>query len=148
MKKSVGINVEMPKEKCDDNNCPFHGSLKCRGNIFQGTVISAKMHKTAIIGWTRKLVVKKYERYITKKTRIKVHNPSCINAKEGDIVKISQCRPLSKTKHFVIIKVMGREKGFIEKEEALTEGKFKKTKKEQENIKENQEEEKKENVSV
>jgi small subunit ribosomal protein S17 len=33
------------------------------------------------------------------------HNPPCINAKEGDVVKIAECRPLSKTKKFVVIEV-------------------------------------------
>ncbi len=28
--KDIGINVGKPTRKCDDNNCPFHGSLKCR----------------------------------------------------------------------------------------------------------------------
>jgi len=136
MKNSIGIDVKMPKEKCDDNNCPFHGSLRCRGNVFLATVISSKMHKSVIVEWTKQHLVKKYERYLTKRTRIKAHNPPCINAKEGDIVKIAQCRPLSKTKHFVVIEIMSKEKAFIEKVELKDEAKFKKTKKEEENIKE------------
>jgi len=140
MKKSIGIDVKVPKEKCEDANCPFHGSLRCHGNIFQATVISAKMHKSAIVEWSRQQRVKKYERYLVKRTRIKVHNPPCIDAKEGDIVKISQCRPLSKTKHFVVIEILGKEKAFTEKVELHEEGKFKRTKKEEENIKEETEE--------
>ena len=38
-----------------------------------------------------------------KRTRLHAHNPSCIDAKEGDTVKIMECRPLSKTKKFVVI---------------------------------------------
>ena len=73
----------------------------------------------------------KFERYEKRRTRIKVHNPECINAKEGDIVKISECRPLSKTKNFVIIENLGKEKGFTERIEALEEGKTRKEKKEE-----------------
>lgn len=101
--KDIGIEVVPPAEKCDDKNCPFHGTLGVRGKIFTGTVVRSKMRKTAIIEWERVRAVPKYERYEKRKTRIKVHNPPCINAKEGDIVKVMETRPLSKTKNFVII---------------------------------------------
>lgn len=90
-------------EKCDDANCPLHGSLKTRGRSFKGHVVSAKAQKSAVVEWSRVKKIKKFERYEKKRTRIQVHNPSCINAKEGDYVEIMECRPLSKTKKFVII---------------------------------------------
>ncbi len=122
------------KITCDDKNCPVHGSLSCRGKILTGTILSAKMHRTAIVGFERRVHLPKFERYEKRNTKIKVHNPECINAKEGDIVKIHECRPLSKTKHFVIIDKTGKERGFIEKMEAKEESKFKKTEKEEKNI--------------
>lgn len=130
-KKSIGRNVDFPKQKCNDENCPFHGNLKCRGRIFLGTVISSKMHKTVVVEWYRTVYLPKYERYEKKRTKIKAHNSACLNAKEGDVVKISECRPLSKTKNFVVIQVIGKETGFIERRGALEEGKFKETKKEE-----------------
>ena len=36
-------------------------------------------------------------------SRITAHNPPCIDAKTGDKVKIAECRPLSKTKNFVVV---------------------------------------------
>ncbi|MCK4969892.1 MAG: 30S ribosomal protein S17, partial [Thermoplasmata archaeon] len=33
------------------------------------------------------------------------HNPPCLSAKEGDNVTIAECRPLSKTVNFVVVKV-------------------------------------------
>lgn len=130
-KKSIGRNVDFPKQKCNDKNCPFHGTLKCRGRAFLGTVISSKMHKTVVIEWSRTIYLPKYERYEKKKSKIKAHNPACLNAKEGDVVKISECRPLSKTKNFVVINIMGKEAGFKERIESLEEGKFKEKKKEE-----------------
>ncbi len=47
----------------------------------------------------------RYERYEKRRTRVAAHNPPCINAKEGDKVVIAECRPLSRTKKFVIIEV-------------------------------------------
>lgn len=101
--KNIGIEVVAPKDKCDDKNCPFHGTLGVRGKTFVGTVVKSEMRKTAIVEWQRTRMVPKYERYEKRKTKIKVHNPPCINAQAGDIVKIMETRPLSKTKNFVIV---------------------------------------------
>jgi small subunit ribosomal protein S17 len=123
--KNIGIDVKLPKQECDDENCPFHGSLTCRGRVFTGTVVSDKMHKTVVVEWLRRNYIKKYERYEKKRTKIKVHSPPCINAKEGDIVSLIECRPLSKTKNFVIVENLGKEKGFVERAEAMEEAKVK-----------------------
>ncbi|MDD3263725.1 MAG: 30S ribosomal protein S17 [Candidatus Nanoarchaeia archaeon] len=104
MKKSVGTDIEFPKETCNDKDCPFHGNVSMRGNTFSGKVISAKMQKTVVVEWSRKEYVKKFERYLVKKTKVKAHNPECLDVKEGDNVLISETRPLSKTKHFVVLK--------------------------------------------
>ncbi|RLG67396.1 30S ribosomal protein S17, partial [archaeon] len=37
------------------------------------------------------------------RSRIPAHSPPCLDIKEGDIVKIGECRPLSKTVHFVVL---------------------------------------------
>ncbi len=101
--KSIGIEVNLPKERCNDRNCPFHGTLKLHGRVFRGRVTSTKMHKTATINWERLFYLPKYERYEKRKTKIKAHVPPCIMVKEGDFVKIMESRPLSKTKNFVVI---------------------------------------------
>ena len=126
---NIGIKVATPKEACTDSQCPFHGNLSIRGATFVGTVRANKMTKTVSIDWERRKVLPKYERYEKKRTKIKAHNPPCINAQEGDVVKIMQCRPLSKTKNFVVIENYGKQKGFEERMEALEESKFKKVKK-------------------
>ncbi len=104
---SIGIKgIEAPVKKCDDANCPFHGSLSIRGRIFEGVVKSDKMAKTVTVEWSRMIKIPKYNRYIVKRSRVKAHNTECINARVGDKVLISECRPLSKTKKFVVIKVV------------------------------------------
>ena len=139
--KNIGIKVIAPAGKCEDGNCPFHGSLKCRGRIFTGTIVSVKMQKTAIVEWEYKQFLKKYERYEKRGSRVSAHNPVCIGANEGNVVKIMECRPLSKTKNFVIVEILGKEKGFKEKMEAKEEAKFKKeVKKDEEKTDESQEE--------
>lgn len=124
--RNIGAALETPKQKCNDVKCPFHGSLSVRGRQFTGIVVSAKMRKTAVIEFERLHFLKKYERYEKRRTKLKVHNPECINAKEGDVIEVIECRPLSKTKNFVIIKKVGIEKGFREKMEAREAGKIEK----------------------
>ena len=136
MVRKIGLDVKEPKEKCDDKNCPFHGSLRVRGRQFTGVVISAKMHSTATVEWVRTVHIPKYERYEKKRSKIKAHNPRCINAVDGDLVKLMGCRPLSKTKNFVIIEKMGRERLFTERMEAEEEAKVKEKKEIKEEVKE------------
>ncbi len=104
IQKNIGIEAGTVKGTCTDDKCPFHGMLKVRGRIFSGTIASAKMRKTATLHLERREYVRKYQRYEKKLTKLKVHNPDCMAAKEGDNVTVAECRPLSKTKKFVIIK--------------------------------------------
>jgi len=105
--RNIGVEVAPPKDSCNDDNCPFHGTLGVRGKILEGTVVSSKAQKTIVVEKEYLQSVPKYERYMRKHTRISAHKPDCINVKLGDKVKIAECRPLSKTKHFVVIEVTG-----------------------------------------
>ena len=124
--KNIGIKVNAPKKECKDSKCPFHGNLKPRGRTFTGVVLAKDTHRTATIEWTYSIFIPKYERSETRRTKIHVHNPPCIDANVGDIVRVAETRPLSKTKNFVIIENLGKKKGFIEelaaREEATVEG--------------------------
>ncbi len=108
MVKDIGLDVKPPERECDDKNCPFHGDLRVRGQILTGRVVKT-YERTAVI--ERELIryVRKYERYLKKRSKIHAHNPPCINAKPGDVVTIAECRPISKTKSFVIVEVVRRE---------------------------------------
>lgn len=102
--KKFGLDVPMPKEKCEnDVKCPFHGNLKLHGRTFTGTVIKKDTHKTVNVEWARSHYIPKYERYEKRRSRVKAHNPKCIDAQVGDKVKIMECRKLSKTKSFVVL---------------------------------------------
>ena len=64
------------------------------------------MDRTVVIQQRREKLINKYQRYEKRQSKIHAHNPPCINAKVGDTVKFSECRPISKTKSFVIIEVI------------------------------------------
>ena len=123
--KTIGIKVKAPTKECADKKCPFHGNIKGRGRAFTGIVLKKDVHRSATVEWTRKIKIPKYERFEKKRTKIHVHNPSCIDASEGDNVKIMECRPLSKTKNFVVIENLGKQFGFEQMEEAREESKKK-----------------------
>jgi small subunit ribosomal protein S17 len=99
----MSLTFKKPKKSCSDRNCPFHGELPIRGHVLGGIVASAKMDKTVIVKRDYLSYVPKFKRYERRRSRIPSHNPPCIDAKEGDRVIISECRPLSKTVSFVVV---------------------------------------------
>ncbi|PXF50417.1 MAG: 30S ribosomal protein S17 [Candidatus Methanophagaceae archaeon] len=103
MKTDIGIDVRVPTKDCEDENCPFHGRLPVRGQILEGVVVSDRAAKTVVVLRSYLKKVRKYERYEKRRSKIHAHNPPCINARRGDVVKIAECRPLSKTKSFVVV---------------------------------------------
>lgn len=101
--RNIGVEVVPPKEKCSDRNCPFHGTLSVRGQIIEGIVVSDRMKGTVVVKKDYRRYIPKYERFELRTGRYTAHNPPCINARVGSKVKIMECRPLSKTKSFVVI---------------------------------------------
>jgi small subunit ribosomal protein S17 len=71
-----------------------------------GEVVSTKAALSATVRVVRKVFVPKYNRYKTRYSKTHVHNPASINAKVGDTVQYVGCRPISKTKSSVIVKVL------------------------------------------
>ncbi|MCX8171869.1 MAG: 30S ribosomal protein S17 [Candidatus Bathyarchaeota archaeon] len=104
----MSYTIKPPEKTCDDENCPFHGSLKIRGRILEGVVVSAKMDKTIIVRRDYAYYMPKFKRYERRHSRIPAHNPPCINATENDVVRIAECRPISKTVSFVVVEKIGR----------------------------------------
>lgn len=87
-------------------NCPFHGTLPVRGQVITGKVVSDRMQDSVVIVRDYLQYVKKYKRYEKRSSKIHAHSPPCIGVKVGDSVKIAECRPLSKTKKFVVVEVL------------------------------------------
>jgi len=106
IKKQIGkeMNIVGTLQNCEDKNCSVHGNLKVRGRTFKGIVIK-KFHKRIVIEFERMIYVKKYERYAKSKTKIHARLPDCMKnlVQIGDLVKVQECRPLSKIIHFVFI---------------------------------------------
>lgn len=93
-----------------------------RGREFVGTVINARMQKTVTVEWPRQVYMGKYDRYLTKRTRIKAHNPQDVGAVVGDRVLVRECRPISKTKSFMVVQKIGMDYAYMAREENLKAG--------------------------
>lgn len=108
-KKKTEEKKQPQKEKgniiCNDAKCHIHGKLKARGRIFEGRV-TKKFPTRIAIEFERMIYVKKYERYLRSKTKIHAHLSKCMESEinVGDLIRIQECRPLSKIIHFVVIK--------------------------------------------
>lgn len=105
MAQDIGLNVAAPKEECSDVNCPFHGSLPVRGQVITGKVVSDRMMGTVVVERDYLHYVRKYKRFEKRSSKLHAHSPPCIHARVGDVVKIAECRPLSKTTTFVVVEV-------------------------------------------
>ena len=70
-----------------------------------GSVVSDKMDKSAVVLIERKVKHPIYGKYVKKSTKLHVHdeNNEC---GVGDTVQISECRPISKTKTWKLVKVV------------------------------------------
>ncbi len=107
--RNVGIvypGLKPPEKACNDRKCPWHGNVSVRGSLFIGKVVKAKLHSTAVVEKEYLVWIRKFKRYERRRSKIHVHNPPCINAKEGDTVLISETRPLSKSISFVILGIL------------------------------------------
>jgi small subunit ribosomal protein S17 len=72
-----------------------------------GTVVSAKTAKTIAVEITRVLKHAQYGKYIRRTTRLLAHD-EVGDAREGDTVTISQCRPISRRKSWRLVEVTQR----------------------------------------
>ncbi len=74
-------------------------------NVIRGLVISTKMKRTIIIRRDYLHYIKKYNRFEKRHNNIPVHCSPAFRISEGDVVTVGQCRPISKTVRFNVLKV-------------------------------------------
>jgi small subunit ribosomal protein S17 len=75
--------------------------------VVTGKVISDKMDKSATVMIERKVKHPVYGKYIRRSTKLHIHDAGNL-CQEGDTVVIEQCRPISKTKSWRLVEVVGR----------------------------------------
>ncbi|MCJ1391051.1 ribosomal 40S subunit protein S11A [Xylographa bjoerkii] len=118
--KEIGLGFRTPKAAIEGNyignnlaiylvsihkKCPFTGLVSIRGRILTGTVMSTKMHRTLVIRREYLHFIPKYSRYEKRHKNLAAHVSPAFRVEEGDSVTVGQCRPLSKTVRFNVIKI-------------------------------------------
>ncbi|KAF7559387.1 hypothetical protein G7046_g4768 [Stylonectria norvegica] len=110
--KEIGLGFRTPKTAIEgsyiDKKCPFTGLVSIRGRILTGTVVSTKMHRTIVIRREYLHFIPKYSRYEKRHKNLAAHVSPAFRIEEGDQVTVGQCRPLSKTVRFNVIRVLPR----------------------------------------
>lgn len=71
-----------------------------------GKVVSDKMQKTVVVAVENHVNHRKYEKQTVVTRKFKAHDEES-KCKVGDRVRIQECRPMSKDKHFQVIAVIG-----------------------------------------
>jgi small subunit ribosomal protein S17 len=85
--------------------------ISSRGMKVRGTVVAAKMKNTVTIEREFSKKLHKYKRVAIEKSKIHVHVPEGITIMPGDIIEAQQTRKLSRTKNWVITKLVSRAAG-------------------------------------
>lgn len=75
--------------------------------VIQGTVVSDKMQKTIVVSVQRKKKHRLYHQVVTVTERFKAHDEDN-TCKLGDVVRIQECRPLSRDKRWRVVEVLTR----------------------------------------
>jgi small subunit ribosomal protein S17 len=75
--------------------------------LLTGKVVSNKMDKTIAVSVERLVKHPVYGKYIRRTTKLLAHDESN-ECKEGDTVSIKPCRPMSRRKSWVLVRVVDR----------------------------------------
>lgn len=74
-----------------------------------GQVVSDKPDKTIVVSVVRKKLDPRYKKYVNRRHKYYAHDDQN-RCKLGDMVEIEEIRPLSKLKHFRVVRILGEEK--------------------------------------
>ena len=88
---------------------PTSTELKTKGKVVQGLVASNKADKTITVLIERRLPHPTYGKYFKRSKKFMAHDPNN-DANIGDVVKIVECRPVSKRKTWKLIEIVERKK--------------------------------------
>ena len=82
-----------------------------RGNrkVRTGTVLSDKMEKTVVVGVERRVAHPLYGKQVTRTKKYYAHDEEG-QARQGDVVRIVETRPLSKSKRWRLVEVVEKAK--------------------------------------
>eukprot|EP00297_Palpitomonas_bilix_P018674 CAMPEP_0113879148 /NCGR_PEP_ID=MMETSP0780_2-20120614/7074_1 /TAXON_ID=652834 /ORGANISM="Palpitomonas bilix" /LENGTH=155 /DNA_ID=CAMNT_0000865691 /DNA_START=53 /DNA_END=520 /DNA_ORIENTATION=+ /assembly_acc=CAM_ASM_000599 len=107
--KNIGLGFKTPMSAIEgtyvDKKCPFTGNVSIRGRLLRGIVHATKMKRTITIRRDYLHFIPKYGRYEKRHKQLSAHCSPAFRVNVGDEVTVGQCRPISKTVRFNVIRV-------------------------------------------
>lgn len=80
--------------------------LSSTSSFLVGRVVSNKMNKTVVVLVERKKPHKKYRKFVVKSTRYPAHVSNEKDYPEGSLVEIKEVRPISRTKNWLVTRII------------------------------------------
>ena len=91
----------------ETGNTERESGTRGKRRVIQGVVSGDKMDQTISVRVERVFKHPKYKKYIRRHEKVHAHD-AANEAHLGDIVELMECRPLSKTKHWRLVRVLAR----------------------------------------
>ncbi|MFT4839969.1 MAG: small subunit ribosomal protein S17 [Planctomycetota bacterium] len=89
------------QQSTDSTDAPARRKRK----VMRGMVMSCKMELTIVVQVNRKVRHPLYEKFVSKRSKLYAHDEKS-EAAVGDIVEITQTRPLSKLKRWRLLRIV------------------------------------------
>lgn len=87
------------------SNIESNANTESNARVMVGKVVSDKMQKTIVVMVERTVKHPKYGKIMKRRTKLHAHDENQLG-KIGNIVKIRESRPISKTKCWVLVEVI------------------------------------------
>src|SRR3954453_4953416 len=96
-------------DETTSNDAPSENEMArtTRRKVREGLVISTKMDKTVVVAVVDRVRHRRYGKTMQRTSHLYAHDEAN-DAREGDRVRISETRPLSKLKHWRVVEVLER----------------------------------------
>lgn len=91
------------------NSAPRQEAARGKRRVKQGRVASNKMEKTIVVVSETRVPHRAYGKIVRKSTRFKAHDERN-EANVGDVVRIAECRPISREKRWRLVEIVERAK--------------------------------------
>jgi small subunit ribosomal protein S17 len=91
------------------NEFPSSEMARGKRRVKQGRVASNKMDKTIVVVSETRVPHPSYGKIVRKSTRFKAHDEAN-EANVGDVVRIAECRPMSREKRWRLVEIVERAK--------------------------------------
>ena len=92
----------------ENTNPEATGEVRGNRKVRTGVVVSDKMDKTAVVSIERRVQHPLYGKVVQRSKKFKAHDE--LNCTTGDLVEIMETRPLSKDKHWRVVRIIEKVK--------------------------------------